>query len=66
MTIPDTAYDYDAPVALAHHMWVHAWCPAQRCFALDPIDAGPAGTDHFTLAWGRDYADVAPLRGVIR
>ena len=24
------------------------------------------GQDHVTLAWGRDYADVAPLRGVIR
>ena len=24
------------------------------------------GIDHVTLAWGRDYADVAPLRGVIR
>ena len=30
------------------------------------FDDVPAGQDHVTLAWGRDYADVAPLRGVIR
>jgi transglutaminase-like putative cysteine protease len=34
--------------------------------ALDPTNAVQVGLDHVTLAWGRDYADVAPLRGVIR
>jgi transglutaminase-like putative cysteine protease len=34
--------------------------------ALDPTNAVLVGPDHVTLAWGRDYADVAPLRGVIR
>jgi transglutaminase-like putative cysteine protease len=34
--------------------------------ALDPTNDVPVGQDHVTLAWGRDYGDVAPLRGVIR
>jgi transglutaminase-like putative cysteine protease len=50
----------------ASHAWVHVWCPSQGWVALDPTNAVPASTDHVTLAWGRDYADVAPLRGVIR
>lgn len=50
----------------ASHAWVAVWCPEQGWLALDPTNAVPAGLDHVTLAWGRDYADVAPLRGVIR
>jgi transglutaminase-like putative cysteine protease len=50
----------------ASHAWVEVWCPEQGWLALDPTNNVPAGTDHVTLAWGRDYADVAPLRGVIR
>ncbi|WP_374673913.1 transglutaminase domain-containing protein [Ideonella sp.] len=50
----------------ASHAWVQVWCPVQGWLALDPTNAVAAGTDHVTLAWGRDYADVAPLRGVIR
>ena len=50
----------------ASHAWVAVWCPLHGWVALDPTNAVPAGLDHVTLAWGRDYADVAPLRGVIR
>lgn len=50
----------------ATHAWMEAWCPAHGWIALDPTNAVPAGLDHVTMAWGRDYADVAPLRGVIR
>ncbi|NDY91642.1 transglutaminase family protein [Ideonella livida] len=50
----------------ASHAWVAVWCPLQGWVALDPTNNVPAGTDHVTLSWGRDYADVAPLRGVIR
>lgn len=50
----------------ASHAWVAVWCPQQGWVALDPTNALAVGADHVTLAWGRDYADVAPLRGVIR
>ncbi len=50
----------------ASHAWVEVWCPLHGWVALDPTNDVPVGQDHVTLAWGRDYADVAPLRGVIR
>lgn len=50
----------------ASHAWAELWCPEQGWLALDPTNAVPAGLDHVTLAWGRDYDDVAPLRGVLR
>jgi len=50
----------------ASHAWVAVWCPQNGWVALDPTNNIAVGQDHVTLAWGRDYADVAPLRGVIR
>ena len=50
----------------ASHAWVDVWCPLHGWVALDPTNDVWVGQDHVTLAWGRDYADVAPLRGVIR
>lgn len=50
----------------ASHAWVSVWCPVQGWVAFDPTNAICAGLDHVTVAWGRDYTDVAPLRGVIR
>lgn len=50
----------------ASHAWVSVWCPRHGWVALDPTNDVAVGLDHVTLAWGRDYADVAPLRGVIR
>jgi transglutaminase-like putative cysteine protease len=50
----------------ASHAWVEVWCPLHGWVALDPTNDVAVGQDHVTLAWGRDYADVAPLRGVIR
>jgi transglutaminase-like putative cysteine protease len=50
----------------ASHAWVMVWCPLHGWVALDPTNDVVVGPDHVTLAWGRDYADVAPLRGVIR
>ncbi len=46
----------------------HAWCalslPDGSWLDLDPTNrvVSPA---HVTLAWGRDYSDVAPLKGVV-
>lgn len=52
----------------ASHAWVAVWCPVLGWVDLDPTNAllPGAGADHVTLAYGRDYGDVAPLRGVIR
>lgn len=50
----------------ASHAWVAVWCPLNGWVALDPTNNVAVAQDHVTLAHGRDYADVAPLRGVIR
>jgi transglutaminase-like putative cysteine protease len=50
----------------ASHAWAAVWCPLNGWVALDPTNDMHVGADHVTLAFGRDYADVAPLRGVIR
>ncbi len=56
----------------ASHAWVQLWCPgtpgvpADGWLSLDPTNDLVPGAGHVRLAVGRDYGDVAPLRGVIR
>jgi transglutaminase-like putative cysteine protease len=32
---------------------------------VDPTNDTVCGEDHITVAWGRDYDDVSPIRGVV-
>ena len=50
----------------ASHAWVTVWCPLNGWVDFDPTNNVRPALEHVTLAWGRDYGDVAPLRGVIR
>jgi len=51
----------------AMHAWVQAWCGANAGWIeFDPTNAMMAGLDHIVAARGRDYSDVAPVRGVLR
>jgi transglutaminase-like putative cysteine protease len=50
----------------ASHAWVSVWCPEAGWFELDPTNNRAPGDDYVTLARGRDYGDIAPVRGVIR
>jgi transglutaminase-like putative cysteine protease len=51
----------------AMHAWVRAWCGREMGWvAYDPTNAMPEGEDHIVSGYGRDYADVAPIRGVSR
>ncbi|MFO1082873.1 MAG: transglutaminase family protein [Reyranellaceae bacterium] len=50
----------------ASHAWVAVWCgPEAGWIHLDPTNNLVAREDHVVVAWGRDFADVSPLRGVI-
>lgn len=50
----------------ATHAWVRVWCgPDHGWIGLDPTNDLTENTDHVVLAIGRDYADVAPVDGVI-
>lgn len=48
----------------ASHAWVSVYCGDQGWVDLDPTNDQFPSTDHITIAWGRDYSDVAPLKGV--
>jgi transglutaminase-like putative cysteine protease len=49
----------------ASHAWVSVYCPPGGWVDFDPTNDCIVGTDHVTLAWGRDFGDVSPLRGII-
>ena len=48
----------------ASHAWLSVYCPEQGWMDLDPTNDVVPALRHITLAWGRDYGDVSPLRGV--
>jgi transglutaminase-like putative cysteine protease len=49
----------------ATHAWVQVWMPGSGWLSVDPTNDGTTGERHVTVAWGRDYADVPPVKGVI-
>lgn len=49
----------------ASHAWVAAWSPRHGWVEFDPTNDQRADARYITLAWGADFADVVPLRGVI-
>jgi transglutaminase-like putative cysteine protease len=49
----------------ASHAWVGCWVPGTGWLHLDPTNDRLCDETHATVAWGRDYGDVAPVRGVI-
>ena len=50
----------------ASHAWVMLWCgPETGWIGLDPTNDLIVADDHIVTAFGRDYADVSPLDGVL-
>lgn len=49
----------------ASHAWLSVFCPSFGWLDVDPTNNIVPSNGHVTLAWGRDYSDVAPVRGVI-
>ncbi len=53
----------------ASHAWVSVYCGGAGGNAVwvdfDPTNNMLVGEQHITLAWGRDFSDVTPMRGVI-
>lgn len=49
----------------ASHAWVSVYCPHIGWLDVDPTNNVVPSNGHVTLAWGRDYGDVSPLRGLI-
>ncbi len=49
----------------ASHAWVSIFLPDYGWVDFDPTNNLVVGESHITLAWGRDYGDVAPVKGVV-
>jgi len=49
----------------ASHAWLQVWCGDLGWVDLDPTNNVLPNERHITLAWGRDFGDVSPLRGVL-
>lgn len=58
----DPSADLGQTVRGESHAWVDVWTGGW--WGFDPTNAIPIGTRHVVVALGRDYADVAPLKGI--
>jgi transglutaminase-like putative cysteine protease len=50
--------------AQASHAWVGVFLPPDVWLPIDPTNNVIPTDSHITLAWGRDYGDVTPMKGV--
>lgn len=47
------------------HAWAAVWCGGDTWLDLCPTNGQVVDRDYITVAWGRDYDDVSPVRGII-
>jgi len=48
----------------ASHAWFSVYAPSVGWIDFDPTNNKLLGEQHITVAWGRDFSDVSPLKGV--
>lgn len=49
----------------ASHAWISLWCGSDGWIDADPTNNQLVGDRHVTVAWGRDFCDVSPVRGIV-
>jgi len=49
----------------ASHAWFSVYIPNSGWVDFDPTNNMLPADQHITIGWGRDYADITPLKGVI-
>jgi transglutaminase-like putative cysteine protease len=49
----------------ASHAWASAYMGPKTWLDFDPTNNALPSDQHVTVAWGRDFSDVSPLRGVV-
>jgi transglutaminase-like putative cysteine protease len=62
---PPEGPDADLRGADASHAWVGVWCGEAGWIDVDPTNDLIVSDGHAVLAWGRDYTDVSPVRGIL-
>lgn len=50
--------------AQASHAWASVYFPGSGWIGFDPTNDVLVSGSHVTLAWGRDYGDVTPAKGI--
>ncbi len=69
--VPESAASADAKLTqviggYASHAWAEVYIPDSGWTGFDPTLGKPIGLQHVRVAYGRDYGDVAPVRGVYK
>jgi transglutaminase-like putative cysteine protease len=69
--VPESAAAPDAKLqevigGSASHAWAEVYLPDSGWIGFDPTLGQPLGLQHVRIAYGRDYGDVAPVRGVYK
>ncbi len=49
----------------ASHAWFSVYIPQMGWVDFDPTNNVLPRDQHITIGWGRDYADIAPMKGII-
>ena len=49
----------------ASHAWAAVYVPGWGWLDIDPTNDRVVGSSYVTIAWGRDYSDVSPLKGIV-
>ncbi len=49
----------------ASHAWPSVFIPGWGWLDVDPTNDQLVGSSYVTTAWGRDYSDVSPLKGIV-
>ena len=49
----------------ASHAWFAVWFPSYGWVDFDPTNDVLPNGEHITTAWGRDFADVSPIHGIV-
>lgn len=49
----------------ASHAWVSVFSPQHGWIDFDPTNNCLVQMEHITVAWGRDFSDISPMRGIV-